>query len=171
MSLYHVSETPNIARFDPRADTLGNRVVWAVDEAHLPNYLLPRDCPRVCVRRGACQDAALAARLLDRDRHTIYVEDAWRGRIFEARLYVYEFEASQFACVDANAGYFQSTGTVRPLMVTETVDVEKAILLRGASLRFVDSLWSIQAMVVDSQLEFSCIRMRNAAVVGGSANI
>lgn len=163
MSLYHVSETPNIARFDPRADALGNRVVWAVDEAHLPNYLLPRDCPRVCVRRGASEDVALVARLLGDAEHAIYVELAWRERIAAVRLFVYEFDAMGFECVDANAGYFQSTKTVRPERVSALTRVELEIAARRATLHFVESLWSIQAAVADSNLEFSCIRMRNLA--------
>ena len=52
LRLDHVSDVPNIDRFHPRiaptttATELG-KVVWAVDEEHLHNYLLPRDCPRV----------------------------------------------------------------------------------------------------------------------------
>jgi len=50
--LYHVSEEDGITVFKPRlppSDDSGVRgeVVWAIDEEHLPNYLLPRDCPRV----------------------------------------------------------------------------------------------------------------------------
>lgn len=50
--LYHVSDDPNIARFDPRptkprAGPPQGEFVWALDDAHLHTYLLPRDCPRV----------------------------------------------------------------------------------------------------------------------------
>ncbi len=52
MRLFHVSEEVGIEKFVPR---LPNRkdmdittgLVWAVDEARLPNFLLPRNCPRV----------------------------------------------------------------------------------------------------------------------------
>jgi hypothetical protein len=50
--LYHVSEDPAIARFDPRpanprAGPPQGNFVWALDDAQLHTYLLPRDCPRV----------------------------------------------------------------------------------------------------------------------------
>ena len=60
--LYHVSDTPGIARFDPRRIGDGPETVWAIDEAHLVNYLTPRDCPRVCFclgPRSRPEDAAL----------------------------------------------------------------------------------------------------------------
>src|ERR1051326_2416922 len=55
LRLFHVSEKPGITIFNPRTvpspDTgVTGEVVWAVDEDHLPNYLLPRDCPRVTFR-------------------------------------------------------------------------------------------------------------------------
>ena len=48
---YHVSEESNIAVFEPRLPPspdsgVQGEVVWAIDQEHLPNYLLPRDCPR-----------------------------------------------------------------------------------------------------------------------------
>ena len=48
--LFHVSEDPTIARFEPRPvaspdSGVTGDAVWAVAESHLPNYLLPRDCP------------------------------------------------------------------------------------------------------------------------------
>lgn len=161
-SVFHVSETPNIAQFEPRIDDLGRPAVWAIDETHLPNYLLPRECPRVCVRRGACTDATLIERLLDETTHAIYVECAWRERIASTSLFVYEFNASPFACVDANAGYFQSSKMVRPIATQTLTDLEHTLRSRGAALHYVDSLRLIQNAVVNSTLEFSCIRMRNA---------
>ena len=53
--LFHVSEDAGIQRFDPRpspstdAGVIGT-AVWALAEPFLPNYLLPRDCPRICFR-------------------------------------------------------------------------------------------------------------------------
>ncbi len=46
--LFHVSEESGIKRFEPRAlEGGGKPVVWAIDDARLRNYLVPRDCPRV----------------------------------------------------------------------------------------------------------------------------
>lgn len=72
--VFHVSETPAIARFEPRAREIGHPVVWAIDDLHLPNYWLPRDCPRVCVRSGSCDDQALLESMLGASAHAIYVE-------------------------------------------------------------------------------------------------
>ena len=52
MRLFHVSEQANIGEFVPRCPARGDldpavALVWAIDEARLPNYLTPRDCPRV----------------------------------------------------------------------------------------------------------------------------
>lgn len=51
LSLYHASERPSIVRFEPRPvraeSGLTEEVVWAIDDEHLQNYLLPRECPRV----------------------------------------------------------------------------------------------------------------------------
>ena len=49
--LFHVSDQPGITRFEPRPPPPGNtthtgRMVWAVGQRLLHNYLVPRDCPR-----------------------------------------------------------------------------------------------------------------------------
>ena len=52
MRLFHVSEEENIEIFNPRLPyredldkTKG--LVWAINEECLPNFLTPRNCPRV----------------------------------------------------------------------------------------------------------------------------
>jgi hypothetical protein len=56
--LFHFSEDPAIAHFDPRPvrvpverpsgkEWLSGPLVWAIDEAHGFLYLFPRECPRV----------------------------------------------------------------------------------------------------------------------------
>ena len=52
MHLYHVSEEPDIQVFKPRLPERkdldqNTGLVWAIDEERLPNFLTPRDCPRV----------------------------------------------------------------------------------------------------------------------------
>ena len=46
-ALFHVSEEAGIRRFEPRPGADGQPRVWAITDARLHNYLLPRDCPRV----------------------------------------------------------------------------------------------------------------------------
>jgi hypothetical protein len=106
--LFHVSETPNISQFEPRLTDGGALAVWAIDGAHLPNYLVPRECPRVCVREDASTQQGDKNSLLNGRDHVIYVEIGWRERICATRLFVYEFSGADFVCVDVNAGYFQS---------------------------------------------------------------
>src|ERR1043165_10151297 len=50
--LFHISDNGEIERFEPRLPPsagagVSGLCVWAIDEQHLPHYLLPRDCPRV----------------------------------------------------------------------------------------------------------------------------
>lgn len=52
MRLFHISEESNIEIFNPRIPTrcdLDQSVglVWAINERCLPNFLTPRDCPRI----------------------------------------------------------------------------------------------------------------------------
>jgi hypothetical protein len=56
MKLYHFSEDPHIAVFEPRAPTARPEVeplVWAIDEWHAPMYYLLRECPRRTRLRNA----------------------------------------------------------------------------------------------------------------------
>ncbi len=52
MRLFHVSEESDISEFFPRTPTRDDLdkklgLVWAIDEDRLPNFLTPRNCPRV----------------------------------------------------------------------------------------------------------------------------
>ena len=52
MRLFHVSEEPDIKVFEPRLPTrkdLNQNIglVWAIDEARLPNFLTPRDSQHI----------------------------------------------------------------------------------------------------------------------------
>jgi hypothetical protein len=159
---FHVSETANIAAFEPRTDATGNRVVWAIDAAHLANYLLPRDCPRVCFRFEEIPQSADVPVTLANARHVVVVESAWRRAIEACVLYVYAFERTSFSVVDANAGYLHASETVRPIAVYRIDSLPQAIASRGAALRYESSLWPAHDWAIKSSTEFSCIRMRNA---------
>ncbi len=52
MRLFHVSEEGNIQVFEPREPLRTDldksiKLVWAINEDRLVNFLTPRDCPRV----------------------------------------------------------------------------------------------------------------------------
>ena len=85
--LYHISDEAGIVRFDPRdpsrpVDGRPDPVVWAIDEAHLPNYLLPRECPRVTFRVGEATTSDEITELMGAggNRHVIAIESAWWPR-------------------------------------------------------------------------------------------
>lgn len=168
MRLFHVSERADIERFEPRRRPAANGdeppVVWAIDQRHLDNYLVPRDCPRVCIRADAASTAEDVLRFLESDRAAVVVaiESAWAPRAESTRLFLYRLPEAPFACRDMGAGYFVSTRAVEP---EERVDVARPLELlnsRGATLRVLPSLWPLHDEVAASTLAFSMIRMRNA---------
>ena len=64
MRLFHVSEENNIKIFHPRQPSRNDLnksvgLIWAINEICLPNYLTPRDCPRVTYHVGKTQNSAI----------------------------------------------------------------------------------------------------------------
>lgn len=151
--IFHVSENPGIEVFHPRpppnpeAGVTGH-CVWAVDEEHLCNYLLPRDCPRVTF-------AGPSGRV-------VAVENAWLERIKACRLFVYELPAASFQCIDKGAGYFISRSSVTPIGSFEVRDLISKISDLNVEFRTLERLWELRDEVSSSGLEFSIIRFRNA---------
>ena len=164
--LFHVSDDAAIKGFQPRPSSvfpkLGN-VVWAVDEAHLPDYLLPRECPRVTfcaapeTTLGDCQRFKLNA-----EQRVVVVGQRWLEKIREAVVYLYELPEASFVLHDASAGYWLSRDQIHPLSVCAVSDLEDEISRRGADFRIVENLRSFGDEVAASTLDFSIIRMRNA---------
>lgn len=171
--LFHVSETPDIATFDPRpvpspdAGVTGD-AVWAIDEARLPNYLLPRDCPRVAYAAGLQTDPRDIADFFDNTsaKRIVVVEQAWLTRILQTVLYVYEMPPAGFELADANAGYYICRTPVTPAAVYRVDDFFGALAERDCELRLVPDLSEIRENVRRSTLEYSFIRMRNARKLG-----
>jgi hypothetical protein len=162
--LFHISEEPDIARFEPRASEYATGpVVWAVEERRLCNYLVPRECPRVTYYAGATTIAADVERFLGSSPAVVAIESGWLERVRSTRLFCYHMPPGTFECLDACAGYFVSRVPVVPSRV-EVFDEPVAELVgRGVELRIVPSLWSLRDAVAASSLQFSLIRMRNAA--------
>jgi hypothetical protein len=161
--LFHVSEEPGIARFEPRPSPYADEpVVWAISADRLCNYLLPRDCPRVTYYAGADTTAADVERFLGSSAIVVAVEGDWLARIPSSRLYCYQLPPDSFECVDECAGYSISRKSVEPLRVEVVDDLLAALLERGVELRFVPELWPLRDAVVSSTLQFSLIRMRSA---------
>jgi hypothetical protein len=163
--LFHVSDQPGIGRFEPRASKLVDEpVVWGVDGERLRNYLLPRECPRVTYYAGDRTTNADVDRFLGSSQAVIAVEASWVERLRRScRLHCYHLPPMTFTCVDQCAGYFVSKLPVVPARVDVYDDPIAELMRRGVELRFLRSLWCLHDAVAASSLQFSMIRMRNAA--------
>lgn len=163
MSLFHISEDPAIALFEPRPSAYTSEpVVWAITPERLVNYLLPRDCPRVCLWARPDSTTQDRQSLLGQDEHVIAIEAGWLERVQQASLHCYTMPPDGFFELDANAGYWISAKSVRPIENVVVRDLPDQIARRGATLRVLPRLGALQAEVASSTLAFSMIRMRNA---------
>jgi hypothetical protein len=164
MSLFHVSEVPDIEEFEPRqATATDERLVWAIDEQHLRNCLVPRDCPRVTYSAGPRTTDADRERFLGSSAAVLAIETGWLERVRSCRLHCYQLPADTFELTDECAGYFVSRVPVKPLGVQVIEDPLSAVLMRGVEVRVQPSLWALRDAVIASTLAFSIIRWRNAA--------
>ena len=168
--LYHVSEEPNIERFEPRLPQRSDvspiePVVWAIDEEHIHNYLLPRDCPRVTFYALPSSALADIERLLmgTSARFVVTIEAYWLPVVQRTRLYCYDLPPDTFEVADVGAGYYVSREAVVPQAVTPITDALIELTRRDVELRVTPSLWPLHDAVAASTLQFSIIRMRNAA--------
>ena len=169
MRLYHVSEEPDITVFHPRLPsrrdldpTVG--LFWAIDEDHLPNFLTPRDCPRVTfhIRPETTEDDRRRFFSSDTVRHAIIIEHDWFDRMRRTTLYLYEFDPTGFVMQDEIAGYYVARTTQTPIARHIITDLPGALIARGVELRITDNLRRIAEDVKSSSLGWSLCRMANA---------
>jgi hypothetical protein len=165
--LFHVSEDAAIARFEPRPvpspdSGVTGDAVWAVAKSHLPNYLLPRDCPRICFRPGPGTTHRDRDKFLVGARRVIAFEAAWLARVRAASLALYEMPSAPFHEALPEAGYWISREPVTPLSMTRVSDVLAALVDRGTEVRVLQDFWRLRDAVVASSLQFSIIRASNA---------
>jgi len=163
LTLFHVSEENGIERFEPRAALGGEPLVWAIDDDRLRNYLVPRDCPRVTYYAGRQTTDADVARFLGSSHAVMAIEYAWLERLEACRLYCYGLPTETFQCTDECAGYFVSRRPIVPTSLHIIADPIAELARRGVELRILPTLWPLRDAVVASSLQFSIIRMRNAA--------
>jgi hypothetical protein len=164
MVVYHVSEEPNIGLFEPRRSlTADEPLVWAIDDEHLHNYLVPRDCPRVTFYAGSTTTVADRQRFLSDARAVVAIESRWLERVRSCRLFCYGFPSDTFALHDEAAGYFVSRVAVTPVSTFCIDDPMAALCGRGVELRVLPDLSPLREAVIASTLKFSIIRWRNAS--------
>jgi len=166
MRLFHVSEEADIEVFEPRVpyrkdidDSAG--LVWAISEERLHNYLFPRDCPRISCYPVEQTDVNDIIRIIGPSsaNSIVAVESKWMPEILRKELYIYEFDVTNFELQDACAGYYVSKELEEPIAVTKIDNILEALLNRDIELRIMPSLWGLRDEVVDSTLNYSCIRM------------
>lgn len=169
MRLFHVSEQSDIQRFEPRPPTRPDLdpnvgLVWAIREDKLPNFLTPRDCPRVAYSVGASTTAEDRARFFSSSAitHAVVIESRWFERMGRTTLYLYAFDPADFTLQDAAAGYYVARRTQIPTGKRAIGDLFAELFARQVELRVVDNLWDMADQVQTSSLDWSLCRMAHA---------
>ena len=156
--LWHFSEEPSLSRFVPRDDK-----VWAIDDRHSWLYWFPRDCPRACFWAVEATTEADVELWLDgdRDRRVAVIESAWLERVRNITLYAYRLPPEPFDVVEDDRFYIASM----PVDAIERVEVGDLLARHAAAgieLRIAPSLYPLWDRVIETTLDFSGIRLRNA---------
>jgi hypothetical protein len=164
--LWHVSEDDSIRRFEPRADPAHDSpepLVWAIDDAHVPAYWFPRDCPRgtFWAVETTSDDDVERHLIGDRSRRVHAIQADWLAAFRAARVFAYRLPAATFEPYPDAAGYHVSAEAVEPLEVRELGDLLAVHAAAGIELRIVPDLNALWQRVIASTLEFSGIRLRN----------
>ena len=165
MRLFHVSEEADIREFIPRLPMRkdldpNTGLVWAIDEAHLPNFLTPRNCPRVCYHIGPNTTERDRKRFFsDSINYVVVLEHGWYDAMRNTTLYLYEFAADEFVLQDDVAGYWVATTVQKPIAKYELYDLISEQNKRGVDLQFAASLYDIAREVKESTLNWSICRM------------
>ena len=162
--LWHVSEDPAIEVFHPQQNelhALDEALVWAVDTQYWWLYWFPRDCPRACFNANADTTDEDVERWLDgdRDRRIAVIETEWLGRMRSTQVYAYRLPPDTFEPWDK---FFVSRETVVPLEVLELGDLLARHAAAGNELRIAPALYPLWDKVIETTLDFSGIRLRNA---------
>lgn len=163
--LLHFSEDPTITRFEPRVAATAQQpeaYVWAVNAAHSPSYWFPRQCPRAMawhVERTTQDDADRILGVGGGERvHAI--EYGWLDAMQSVLLYAYRMPEAPFREYGAA---MVATAAVEPLGPPVPVgDLLTLHAAAGIQLRLLPNLWTFWDQVIESTVEFSGIRLRNA---------
>jgi len=169
MRLFHVSEEENIHLFEPRLPERADLdksvgLVWAIDEARLPNFLTPRDCPRIAYHVGKkTSDADIKKFFMSQTcSFAVAIENKWFDRMRSTTLYLYEFDTADFELLDDIAGYYVAKVAQIPIAKYRLDDLFGELIKRNIEIRVTDNLWQLADEVEKSTLNWSLCRMRNA---------
>ncbi|TQR15655.1 DUF6886 family protein [Psychrobacillus soli] len=175
MRLFHVSEESDIKLFEPRIPTRTDLdstkgLVWAINEKCLPNFLTPRNCPRVCYHVGEHTSEADKLSYFSSKScpHVVVIEHKWFEVMQNITLYLYEFDANEFTLLDENAGYFICEKKQIPINKFKVPDLFAEQFRRNVEIRLVENLWDIYFEIQETTLNWSMCRMRFAQPALGS---
>lgn len=168
MKLWHVSDDPRVRLFEPRAVETHDspeRLVWAIDDEHVPAYWFPRECPRgTWWATGETTDEDVERFLGgDRSRRVHAIQWDWLETVRTAHVYAYVLPAETFEPYGPAAGYFVSRERVEPSEMHELNDLLALHAEAGIELRVVRDLAAEWSRVHPSTVGFSGIRLRNLA--------
>jgi hypothetical protein len=162
--LWHMSENPSIEVFHPHHSELhaaDEPLVWAVDTQYMWLYWFPRDCPRACWCASGDTSDEDVERWLDgdRERRIAVIETGWLERVRSANVYAYRLPPETFESWDK---FFVSRETVVPLELVELGDLLARHADAGNELRIAPALYPLWDDVIETTLDYSGIRLRNA---------
>ncbi|MBX5164950.1 MULTISPECIES: DUF6886 family protein [unclassified Rhizobium] len=171
MRLFHFSDDPDIAVFEPRPvripslrpagrELLNGPLVWAIDGDHDFMYLFPRDCPRILIWAKPETPETERRRWLGDWRAAGFVERHWLERLESETIHRYEMPTDDFVDLD-DAGMWVCDRRVIPIERTAISWLDLAFAPRGVDLRVVDSLRPLKGLW-NTGLHVSGIRLRNA---------
>ncbi|MBP6013100.1 MAG: hypothetical protein KBA31_12810 [Alphaproteobacteria bacterium] len=179
MYLYHFSDDPTIAHFEPRPvrtpverragqEWLNGPLVWAIDKAHSFLYLFPRECPRILIWPTAATTEADRKRWLDTNARAIaYVEASWLERLNTAIICRYALRHRLF--IDTgDVGMWVSRVPHMPHHRNKLTDLPRRLARQDVELRVVESLLPLRD-AWKSTAHASGIRLRNAKGWGAPA--
>lgn len=166
MRLFHISEESDIREFVPRTPKRNDldkniKLVWAVDEKRLPNFLTPRNCPRVTYHIGKNTNEADIKEFFTSStaQHTVVIENKWFDIMKSTTLYLYEFDTEDFVLQDDTAGYYVAKTNQIPKAKYELNDLFSELIKRNVEIRIADNLWDIADKLEKSTLNWSFCRM------------
>ncbi|MEW8957212.1 DUF6886 family protein [Clostridium sp.] len=173
MRLFHVSEESDIEVFKPRIPSREDMdkekaLVWAINNKYLPNFLTPRDCPRVTyhVSDGTSHEDKLRYFSSKSCNHVVAIEHKWFNIMKNTTLYLYEFNPERFYIQDSIAGYYVSEHGETPINKFVIEDLFTELFRKNIELRLVDNLWDLCDEIQNTTLNFSMCKMGNAKVRG-----
>ena len=173
MRLFHFSDDPEIAVFEPRPvlipaerapgkGWLNGPLVWAIEDDWQALYLFPRDCPRILLSPKPTTSLEDMARWFPPGSAQMiaYVEQAWFERILVSKLYRYELPCQTFEPLE-DAGMWVSNQAVVPIARNRLANLLELLATKDVELRVVESLLPLSDIWASS-LHASGIRLRNA---------